>query len=340
MDNEIKRNNNIELYSEEVQEIMSKNPFWILRYGVIILLLIILTLVVGSWFYKYPDIIKVNVIITSTNPPVTITARLTGNIDKIFVRNNQIVKAQTPLAVLHNTAKNEDILKLIALLNQWQTKRDRNIINKQFISGQYLSLGSIQPYYATFVNSLNDYNNYLAVKNCSQRRAIKYQLSVKNAYEALIAQINVWKQSYLMITPIEGIVNQIGVCRNNQNVNTGEALFTIMPLHQTCPEGKAFLPINGAGKVKIGQRVNVHINNFPDQEFGYLIGKIKSISNILNKDGYYVVEIEFPNGLVTSYGNSLPTTQQMMGTADIITADLRLIERFFMPVKKLLSTNG
>ena len=340
MDNEIKRNNNIELYSEEVQEIMSKNPFWILRYGVIILLFIILTLVVGSWFYKYPDIIKANVIITSTNPPVTITARLTGNIDKIFVRNNQIVKAQTPLAVLHNTAKNEDILKLIALLNQWQTKKDRNIINEQFISGQYLSLGSIQPYYATFVNSLNDYNNYLAVKNCSQRRAIKYQLSVKNAYEALIAQINVWKQNYLMITPIEGIVNQTGVSRNNQYVNTGEALFTIMPLHHTCPEGKALLPINGAGKVKIGQRVNVHINNFPDQEFGYLIGKIKSISNILNTDGYYVVEIEFPNGLVTSYGNSLPTTQQMMGTADIITADLRLIERFFMPVKKLLSTNG
>lgn len=132
MDNEIKRNNNIELYSEEVQEIMSKNPFWILRYGVIILLFIILTLVVGSWFYKYPDIIKVNVIITYTNPPATITARLIGNIDKIFVRNNQIVKA---LAVLHNTAKNEDILKLITLLNQWQTKRDRNIINEQFISG-------------------------------------------------------------------------------------------------------------------------------------------------------------------------------------------------------------
>lgn len=339
MDNEIKKNSDLELYSEEVQEIMSKNPSWILRYGIIILLFIVLTLVVGSWFYKYPDIIKVNVILTSTNPPVTIFARSTGNIDRIFVRNNQVVKAQTPLAVIHNTAKNEDILKLIALLNQWQTKRYTNMINEKFISDQYLSLGSIQPYYAAFVNSLNDYNNYLVFKNCSQRRA-KYQLSVKNAYEALIAQINAWKQSYLMITPIEGVVNQIGVCRNNQNVNTGEAIFIITPLHQTCPEGKALLPANGAGKVKIGQRVNVHISNFPDQEFGYLIGKIKSISNFLNADGYYAVEIEFPNGLITSYGNSLPTTQQMMGTADIITADLRLIERFFMPVKKLLSTNG
>ncbi len=49
-----------------------------------------------------------------------------------------------------------------------------------------------------------------------------------------------------------------------------------------------------------------------------------------------MVEIAFPNGLKTNYGKVLPITQQMQGVGDIITNDLRLIERFFMPIKKLI----
>ena len=96
------------------------------------------------------------------------------------------------------------------------------------------------------------------------------------------------------------------------------------------------LPIQGAGKVKIGQRVNARINNFPDQEFGYLIGKVESISSVPTAEGFYVVEIKFPDGMQTNYGKILPITQQMSVSADIITEDIRLIERLFMPIKKML----
>ena len=82
--------------------------------------------------------------------------------------------------------------------------------------------------------------------------------------------------------------------------------------------------------------MNIRLNNFPDQEFGYLIGRVESISSIPTAEGSYVVEIAFPNGLKTNYGKVLPITQQMQGVGDIITNDLRLIERFFMPIKKLI----
>jgi hypothetical protein len=91
---------------------------------------------------------------------------------------------------------------------------------------------------------------------------------------------------------------------NNQNVETGETLFTILPTIQTSPIGKALLPIQGSGKVKPGQRVNVHLNNFPDQEFGYLEGVVKNISNTPNSKSMYIVEIRFPKGLLTNYGNT------------------------------------
>ena len=164
----------------------------------------------------------------------------------------------------------------------------------------------------------------------------KYQLSLQNAAETLSAQIKAWERDYLLVSPINGIVNQMGVWSSNQNVNSGETVFTVVPTEQDKPKGKALLPIQGAGKVKVGQRVNVRINNFPDQEFGYLIGKVGSISSVPTTEGFYVVEIDFPHGMKTNYEKTLPITQQMQGSADIVTEDLRLMERFFMPMKKLL----
>ena len=80
----------------------------------------------------------------------------------------------------------------------------------------------------------------------------------------------------------------------------------------------------------------MRINSFPDQEFGYLSGRVESISSVPTAEGFYVVQINFPKGIATNYGRTLPITQQMLGNADIITNDLRLMERLFMPIKKLL----
>ena len=48
------------------------------------------------------------------------------------------------------------------------------------------------------------------------------------------------------------------------------------------------------------------------------------------------VEVEFPDGLKTNYGKQLEFSQEMQGTAEIITEDVRLLERFFNPIKSLL----
>jgi mRNA-degrading endonuclease HigB of HigAB toxin-antitoxin module len=39
------------------------------------------------------------------------------------------------------------------------------------------------------------------------------------------------------------------------------------------------------------------------------------------------LDIELPNGLKTSYKKQINFQQEMTGTADVITEDLRLIER-------------
>ena len=64
-------------------------------------------------------------------------------------------------------------------------------------------------------------------------------------------------------------------------------------------------------------------------------GRVASVS-LVPAENNYMVEIDFPNGLQTNYGYTLPVLQEMPATAEIVTDDLRLIERFIQAGKENL----
>ena len=49
-------------------------------------------------------------------------------------------------------------------------------------------------------------------------------------YDRLMAEIDIWKQKYLLITPVEGIVTFNKFWSKNQNVSEGEVVLTVLPL--------------------------------------------------------------------------------------------------------------
>lgn len=95
------------------------------------------------------------------------------------------------------------------------------------------------------------------------------------------------------------------------------------------------LPVQGSGKVKAGQEVNIRLNNYPDQEFGYVKGRVYSVSPVPTEQDMYVVDIRLPDGMRTNYGKDLPLTREMKGIAEIVTEDMRLLERMMSPLRKL-----
>ena len=72
--------------------------------------------------------------------------------------------------------------------------------------------------------------------------------------------------------------------------------------------------------------------------FGRLfsMGLITAVSAIPDMDSNYFLEITFPNGLHTNYGKTLPPLKQMVGSAEIIVKDKRLIENLLEPIEKVL----
>lgn len=163
----------------------------------------------------------------------------------------------------------------------------------------------------------------------------EYERNLSQYRQQLLNQINQWKEKYLIASPIQGKITFINYWSNNQRVKTGDRMASVIPAESMQVIGRASIPSSGFGKVAVGQQVNVKLNGYPYMEFGVLKGVIKSISAVPDGENGYIAEIDFPGGLTTTYKKDLNLIQQMDGTAEIITKEMRLIQRYLQPIRAL-----
>lgn len=316
---EEKQYKDIELRSEEVQEVMNKVPPAILRYGIGILVTIVFVLLIGSAFFRYPETIQVEVTLTTLNPPAYIKSVNSGKLERLYAANGQAVKKGDILAVMENVANTENILQLRARLSGWQEKGARLEQLDMIFFYHIPQLGNVQGAYAS---CLSAWNNYL--QHAHENRI--HETDLNNAIALLITSLGEWENTYLPTAPIDGKVAYMQLWKEGQYVDVGETMFVIVPNGESEYVGKALLPMQGSGKVKIGQRAVVRLIGFPEQEYGRMEGKVVSISPVPDEDGNYVVEIHLTN----MSGKHPPAMKVMNGTAEIIIREQSLLERVFI----------
>jgi multidrug resistance efflux pump len=171
----------IHLRSDELTNIIGQIPHWFLRYGISVIFIFVFVILVGCWFFKYPDIVTAKVEITANNPPATIIAKSTGKIEKVFIQDNQMVKKDDILAIIENTANFKDVLRVKSLMNALSDSLQLNI------SGNNYKLGDIQPAYSLFLKQCSDHNNFLVL--CYHQKkigAINHEISQQNEYLAAL----------------------------------------------------------------------------------------------------------------------------------------------------------
>jgi len=113
-----------------------------------------------------------------------------------------------------------------------------------------------------------------------------------------------------------------------------KALFSVLP-ESAKITARASLPIAGSGKVKPGQRVNIKLENYPFQQFGMIRGKVEAVS-ALPSEKKYLVLLALPNQLVTNQKIKVEFKQELTGTTEIVTEDLRLMHRLLFQMKSLI----
>lgn len=428
--------NDIEIRSEEVQEILGSPPRWLIRWGISLMAGVIVLLLLGSYIFKYPDIITGRVTILSSNPPASLVARANGKIDHLFVEDQQKVTAGQVLAILENPARYADVLELRNRLDSIRIYIEKPEELENLKLDDNLQLGQIQPSYASFVSQCtelvtfseydlfrtrietlarqvsdqeryllqltnqarilddklqlsrrqldrdkelsrqnvisasdlekteaeylqNELNHRTAVANLTSTRNQINQMQrqvtelraergeqlnkllagLREKFDNLASQISVWEMTYVFQAPIAGTVTFTNIWSENQQVSQGSPVFSVVPDESVEIIGRLEIPLTGSGKVEPGQRVKVKLDNFPYMEYGMLEGRISTISlvpTVTPQGAYYTAELDLPGGLRTNYKIDLAFNQEMMGSAEVITKDRRLLERLVQPVTSVV----
>ena len=423
-------NDELNIYSEEVKDVLSKPPKVIFRWGNTMLFAFICVVLFLSWLIKYPDIVSAQAVLTTEIPPQKEYARVSGKIDSLFVDNFQEVKKGHLLALIENTAKYADIVYLKSILDTLKinqssfyfplddlpmlflgdledefslfennyvnyvlnkesqsflstdlankytlsqlnyrllTLNNQKELNKEELAFKQKDLERNEKLFEKGVISAQEFENkkleYLQAErsyknmsvsisqvkeNISNTNNLKKQNSIDNtrqevnlfkgaiqSLDQLKAAIKEWELRYLFKSNIDGEVSFMKIWHKNQTINNGDFVFTIIPENHSTFICKVQAPVLNSGKVKIGQDVNIKLSGYPDNEFGVLKGKIKDISLVPNNEGLYLIDVKLPNELVTTHGKKIEFRQEMQGIAEIITEDLRLIERVFYQFKEI-----
>src|SRR5690606_34204821 len=106
-----------ELLTDEVQEVISFRPHWIVRRGNSIFLLIVLLLFFLSWVIKYPDITTASARLVALHPPKLVSSRTEGKLVKLFVSNEQLVRKGQVLAYMESTGSYDEVQQLQEWVN-------------------------------------------------------------------------------------------------------------------------------------------------------------------------------------------------------------------------------
>ncbi|WP_447951554.1 HlyD family efflux transporter periplasmic adaptor subunit [Chryseobacterium koreense] len=170
----------------------------------------------------------------------------------------------------------------------------------------------------------------------TEKDKINYSSQTLQLLEQLRKSLKQWEQNYLLISSTNGTVSFTQFWGENQFVKSGDVILSILPQNKEAIVGRMLVPATNSGKIMTGQKVLIKLDNYRYQEYGIVQGKVQNISLTPDEKGNYYVDIILPNGLKTSYNKNLPFDKELKGNAEIVTQDLRLIERFFYQTRKLL----
>lgn len=184
------------------------------------------------------------------------------------------------------------------------------------------------------ISNLNKTKSGTAIN--TEKDKITYSSQTLQLFEQLRKSLKQWEQNYLIISNTEGVASFQQFLGENQFVKSGDAILSILPKNKEKLVGRMSVPAINSGKIIPGEKVLIKLDNYQYQEYGIVEGKVQNISLSPDKDGNYYVDVFLPKGLKTSYNKNLVFDKELKGNAEIVTKDLRLIERFFYQMRKLL----
>lgn len=137
--------------------------------------------------------------------------------------------------------------------------------------------------------------------------------------------------------PVKGTVQQLSVHTMGGIVSPAQELLAIVPDEELL-EVEASVLNKDVGFVKVGQDVTIKVESFPFTRYGYLTGRVVSVSRDATQDEnlglIFPARIRLKRSTLNIDGVDVRMTAGMSLTAEVATGKRRIIDYLLSPLKK------
>lgn len=418
-------NDDLNLRSEEVREILGTPPRWLVRWGTITALAGLVTLGWIGYWVKYPDIVITRVTVSSIDPVRRLLTNETVYIEEVRFKSEDTVRAGQAIAVFRNPANYGHVFALSDVLTRANKPENDAALLALSVPKDYI-LGDLQEFVYDFLEKQRQYQLHISgqldnlnggqlrarvgreqssirdlrqerdnvmarlqiarenlvreenlvtqklatpaklrayaeeklnyeqqlqrieteikaresdiklirreisgYRNSDQENRAAFSQALQESFQTLYRAVDAWIKKYTLTSPIDGVVILDKSLRPHQYYDRNKELAIVLPLATDEIVGRGNLSLSGSGKVNPEQDVIVKFDNYPFQEFGAVNAVVSWKGKVPVQGGGIPVEIKFPGGLTTSTNHTLEFTQDIQGSAEIITSEKSLLVWIF-----------
>lgn len=243
---------------------------------------------------------------------------------------NQFLNCQSELQVLQNNYnKDLDLLKKGIISERELNERNNLLLQKKSLCEDI---------------NIAIANNQLRIQELGLQRfnvnstddiSIQNLLSIvkENALK-LQSDIDLWKDQFLVIAPIDGQLSYNQIWSSNQLVEINQDLLAIIQVDNEV-KIKAWVASNDIAKIKKGHIAHLNLEAFNYLEYGFIQAKVVDISPI-PYDNKYQIELNLINGMTSTYGKEIQAIQGMVGNAEIVVDKRSFLAKIFDKFRYLI----
>lgn len=364
---------NIEIYNPENTDMLGDMPDWLIHTGSYVVYGLLALLVAAAMLFRYPDTVETSVRIDDMGSVEWITAARTGIVDRFLVDDQSEVRKGDTLALLKNDASLEDVkyfcLVLTGVEEYYRSGQAKYLQNYPF----NLIMGEMSQAYTQFTEAVrtclmyDEFDLYPKKRHfleeeykllCEAGKAdaltrlkVKQELfeldishrmeqarnrrMLELAYESMVNSLQSWDKQNLIKAGTNGQVVWGESWSIGRRVTEGDTICTVVSHRKGKPTGHIRIGESQMAGIAVGDRVNVALNKYPSHTYGTLTGRVESMSYVPSNKNY-ALEVEFPNGLVTTTGYKVACDIGLSGRAEILAADRSVLSRIFAPLRSLM----
>jgi len=176
----------MEIRSEEVQEILGTPPGWMVRWGTILILVALMVMAWLSWYFRYPEKIEAPITITTTIPPTDVIAEANGYLAELLVEDGDTVQQGEVLGLIQSPVAFDDVIYLEKYLINLEKLDETAILSSRPDRNLVLD-NTLQEAYSDFIQAYEEYT-FRVERNFSKTNINRYRSQIRTIERSISAE--------------------------------------------------------------------------------------------------------------------------------------------------------